>query len=292
MTVKQEMSEKIRVALKALSVGDAFGFKLSTRPRHVERRELPEGPWYWSDDTAMASTLAAVLLHHGELGQDLLFEQFVKRYELQPWRGYGTGMKRLLGRYGGSDWRESTTKLFSGTGSFGNGAAMRVAPVGIYFADDLAAVADHAAASAVVTHAHDEGIAGAVAVASAAALAAQRRDLSAEELIRGVVQNTPASDVRDGIERSLDFAPEDLSVAAEVLGNGYRITAQDTVPLCVWWAAHNLDNFEDAMWRLVGVGGDEDTNCAIVGGILGASGAVAPSEWQRSTEALPELVLL
>ncbi len=52
----------------------------------------------------------------------------------------------------------------------GNGAAMRVAPIGAYFADDLDKVLYYAQASAEVTHAHIEGIVGAMAVAVASAL--------------------------------------------------------------------------------------------------------------------------
>lgn len=55
-------------------------------------------------------------------------------------------------------------------GSMGNGAAMRVAPIGAYFADDLDKVLSHARASAEVTHGHREGIAGAMATAVASAL--------------------------------------------------------------------------------------------------------------------------
>ena len=63
-----------------------------------------------------------------------------------------------------------TPRLFGGEGSFGNGAAMRVAPLGAYFADELDAVVEQASFSAEVTHSHPEGIAGAIAVAVAAAL--------------------------------------------------------------------------------------------------------------------------
>ena len=59
--------------------------------------------------------------------------------------------------------------MFEGQGSFGNGAAMRVAPVGAYFAGDIGAVVEQAARSSVITHTHDEAIAGSIAVAVAAA---------------------------------------------------------------------------------------------------------------------------
>lgn len=62
-------------------------------------------------------------------------------------------------------WKDLSQQLFKGTGSFGNGAAMRITPVGAYFADDLEAVVKQAHLSAQITHSHPEGAAGAIAVA-------------------------------------------------------------------------------------------------------------------------------
>ena len=69
----------------------------------------------------------------------------------------------------GGDRRPLAAGLFGGSGSWGNGAAMRVAPVGAFFADAPAEAARQAALSAAVTHAHPEAVAGAIAVAVAAA---------------------------------------------------------------------------------------------------------------------------
>lgn len=273
-------------------MGDAFGFKLSTRPAHVSQRLLPEAPWYWSDDTAMASSLAAVLLSRGCVDQDELFAQFVARYTKDPRRGYGSGMKRLLERTHPSQWREATPKLFGGSGSFGNGAAMRAPVLGAFLSADLDDVVEQATLSAQVTHSHEEGIAGAVAVACASALKSRAPDISAADLLSQVARLTPKGQVRSGLEQSLEFDAQEVDAAAARLGNGERISAADTVPFCVWWAAHAPDSFEEAMWTLVAVGGDEDTNCAIVGGILGAAGLVIPDQWLHAVEAQPALQLL
>ena len=57
----------------------------------------------------------------------------------------------------------------------------------------------------------------------------------------------------------------------KLLGNGSLVTAPDTVPFCVWMAAHHLDRFVDALGKTISVGGDCDTNAAIVGGIVALS---------------------
>ena len=70
-------------------------------------------------------------------------------------------------RAAGADWREISPTLF-GSGSYGNGAAMRAAPIGGYFSGNPRRAAKEAQLSAVVTHAHPEGQAGAIAVAAVA----------------------------------------------------------------------------------------------------------------------------
>lgn len=88
----------------------------------------------------------------------------------------------------------------------GNGGAMRAAPVGAYFADDLDKVLCHARASAEVTHGHIEGIAGAMAVAVAAALLLNKKlgcyQGEGETFLRDVADRLPECDTKyDFLER-------------------------------------------------------------------------------------------
>ena len=87
----------------------------------------------------------------------------------------------------------------------GNGAAMRVAPVGAYFADDPDRAAHEAQHSAVITHAHPEGQAGAIAVAVAAATAASQPATAGRQFISGLLQ----------------FVPDGLRPAASADGPGH-----------------------------------------------------------------------
>lgn len=75
---------------------------------------------------------------------------------------------------------------------------------------------------------------------------------------------------------------------ARRLGNGAQVTAPDTVPFCLWCAAAFAGQYEEALWNVVRVGGDIDTNAAIVGGILALSADPPgiPDEWVRSRESL------
>jgi ADP-ribosylglycohydrolase len=72
--------------------------------------------------------------------------------------------------------------------------------------------------------------------------------------------------------------------AAQVLGNGEPITSAETVPFTLWCAGRHLDSYAEALWTAVSVGGDMDTNCAIVGGIVAlATGSITP-DWLQSRE--------
>jgi ADP-ribosylglycohydrolase len=283
-------------ALEGTALGDAFGERWFIDPALIEgllgERALPRPPWRWTDDTAMAASVYAVLREAGELSEDALAASLAHHYA--PDRGYGPAMHGLLADLrGGVPWEVAARSLFDGAGSWGNGAAMRVAPLGAYYADDVAAAVDAAKRSAGVTHAHREAAAGAIAVAVAAALVATvpgREAPRGTDLLREVRVQTPTGEVADGIERAIELTDgASVAVAARALGNGSRISCPDTVPFALWCAAHHLDDFEEAMWITVSALGDRDTTCAIVGGIVGAHVGLSglPLAWLEHREPLP-----
>ncbi|WP_329122790.1 ADP-ribosylglycohydrolase family protein [Streptomyces sp. NBC_01465] len=283
-----------RRSLEGLALGDAFGerwFPLFREPRQsyedIRARRTPEEPrWHWTDDTALALAIQRVLDEHGAVDQDRLAACFALTFDADPGRGYGYGMHTLLPALlpAPEEWRTLAPDLFDG-GSLGNGAAMRVAPLGAWFSDDLELVARQAELSAEVTHAHPQGIAGAVAVATAAALSV-RGELD----IRAVADRTPEGPVRDGLLRAagVPFVTEPWK-ASDLLGNGQRIRADDTVPFAVWSAARHSGDLEAALWATAEGLGDVDTTCAITGGIVAARTGVdaVPPEWLERREALP-----
>jgi ADP-ribosylglycohydrolase len=101
-----------------------------------------------------------------------------------------------------------------------------------------------------------------------------------------VLPHVPAGLTRDGIERAIEIAPGALEEAVGQLGSGSRISAQDTVPFCLWSAAYHLDDFEAALWWTVRGMGDVDTTCAIVGGIVALSAPEIPADWLEHREPL------
>ena len=289
-----------RDSLTGLSVGDALGaqyFVPGNNSADLLAGRVPPPVWQWTDDTEMACVLVAHLADRGAVDRDELALAFAERCE--PYRGYGPGAVAILRLIRtGTPWPVATASAFDGEGSCGNGAAMRVAPLGAYFGDSTVRAAAQAAASAEVTHAHPEGITGGVAVAVAAALAVRAR-LSGHRpeparflaAVAGALDG--AGQVRRGIERAVLLGGRSVAEVAYELGNGGRVTAQDTVPFTLWVAARHLDDYPAAIRACVEAGGDVDTTAAIVGGIVatytgvGGPGGV-PTDWLAAREPLPD----
>lgn len=281
-------------SLRGLALGDAFGETWFLRPaadieRQLEERMLAPAPWPWTDDTAMALSLYQQLADLGAIDQDGLARRFADAYDADPYRNYGPSMHGVLRAiHDGEPWRDVTKRQFDGQGSWGNGAAMRVAPLGAYFADDPALAVAQARLSAEVTHAHPEADAGAVAVAAAAALAV--RGVAADELLLGVLDMTPPSEVAERLRlvAGRSFTLDPRWIAGEV-GSGSRISAPDTVPYALWCAARHLHDLPEALWATASAGGDIDTTCAIVGGIVAARTGLdaVPPAWLAACEPLP-----
>lgn len=273
------------------ALGEFFEFAGQHAQRHIAERWLPGAPWRWTDDTQMAGGVVATLRRAEGIDQAMLVSELAARYERA--RGYGLATRAVLARVRrGADWRTAAAAPFGGQGSFGNGAASRVPPIGAYFADDLAAAATHAADSAGVTHAHAEAAAGAVAVAITAALTWQLRTqpMCRAPLLDHVVALVPPSVVRERLVIARDLPPATTAeAAAAVLGNGTQVSCQDTVPFALWCAAQEDASFEGAIWHTLRGLGDCDTTCAIVGGIVVLRTGLAgiPSAWRQACEPVP-----
>ncbi|MFE5835201.1 ADP-ribosylglycohydrolase family protein [Streptomyces sp. NPDC056508] len=288
-------------SLYGLAFGDAFGDRWfgilrGNDPAALEARTPPPEPlWRWSDDTAQALVLVGELVEGGgTVDQDRLALRLAAAYAEDTHRGYGAFMHDVLRRIGaGEPWREVVSGQFGGQGSWGNGAAMRAAPLGAWHSADLDVAAEQAALQSAVSHHHPEAVTGAVAVALAAALATRGRGGPAParaDFLRAVAERLPDSDVRSGV-RIAARMPERTSVrhAAEVLGSGYRMSGPDTVPYALWCAAGHLDDPHEGLWVTVAGRGDIDTTCAIAGGVIAARTGVAglPPSWHAALEPLP-----
>lgn len=183
---------------------------------------------------------------------------------------------------------EAATGVFP-DGSFGNGAAMRVAPVGVRWRADPERRSTAARRQAALTHAHPLGIAGAQLQAAAVARAAGRRAFGADDLGALAAEEWPrplASELGravDAVERW--DADRGLTLAAVPLERG--VVAHRSVPAALWCAAVG-EGVGEAVALALGLGGDADTIAAMAGAVAGAADpASLPSGWLGAMEDGP-----
>ena len=294
-----ELAQK---SLLGVSIGDAFGESFfgeqAEMLKHIHYQTMPLTSWEFTDDTVMAIAVFEQLEQPAcpqtglKINQDNLAQAFSKKHDLDPNRGYGATARRVLRAIGeGKYWKPVAESVFEGMGSMGNGAAMRVSSIGAYFYDDIKEVERLANLSAEITHTHIEGKAGAIAVAVATAMNTQafiqQQNIEPNTFINAVAEILPECDLKYKIKKAatipLNYHIETLK---SILGNGTKIQAGDTVPFCIWCAAHHLNDFETALWKAVSILGDRDTICAIVGGItiMGTPIENIPNTWLTSVE--------
>lgn len=267
---------RVRAALHGLALGDGVGAPFEGR-RHVSRDALDDlladdRPLVWTDDTHMAITLAEVLADHaGSVDPEVLGDAFAAAFTAEPWRGYGSGPPQVFAlARGGASYVDAAASLFGGSGSFGNGAAMRVAPVAMVAVDDLEVVATLAATQAKVTHSHPAAIDGAVLVATTIArLAHDGPDRHPADAIDAAVRHLRDGAVRRATSPLLAVGDDPTALVRLAAETGTGVAAPESVPAAIA-AVLAGDGFEEVLTRAVLLGGDTDTIAAMAGAMAAA----------------------
>jgi len=225
----------------------------------------------WTDDTQMALDTAESLIANSTVAPDDLASRFARSYRWN--RGYGPGTAKVLKQIArGTPWIEASRAVYP-SGSYGNGAAMRAAVVGLFYAHaPEAELVSASRQAAQVTHAHAVGIEGAVLLAHATAGLASGSDR--DSLLRDAQRFCE----QDGITSRLSIAKAWLDadtapsprVVRDELGNG--VAAAESSVTALYIAFRFLDaNFTDMQEFIVTVGGDVDTIGAMAGALWGAA---------------------
>jgi len=265
--------EQFKGCLLGLAVGDAFGAPFEGLTDCLIFQGfgsvdmLVENPpvekLYYTDDTEMMISVCETLIQSGGIDEDILCDAFAKNYT--PKRGYGQGARRIIEAIiKKEDYKRVAKTIFPG-GSLGNGAAMRVAPVGLCFCDDIAEIKKKARLSAIPTHVHPVGIEGAQLLAVAVSLAARQKNIDYHEFCRNIKKHA----VTEEFQWKLSVAeaiPPDGNISS--LGNS--LEAENSVITAIVCFLHSPDSYEETISRAVSLGNDTDTLAAMAGAISGA----------------------
>lgn len=288
----EKLRSKFLGCLLGVAVGDALG-ACRERRQMAQEGEIESlikklGQLTYTDDTHMTIGVAESLVDSQGFHGEHMVQTFIRNYEVEPWRGYGPGPPRIFQMIrAGEPWDRAASKLYKG-GSFGNGSAMRVAPIGLLYSTDPAKLREVAYKSSMLTHCHELGKEGAALEAYAVALATNtepNRELEQEAFMAKLYNFTQHYLYRRkiaGIKALLD--EKDRAKVVSVLGNG--VEALNSVPTAIYSFLKHPKSYKDCVLYAISLGGDTDTIAAMAGAISGAYlGAEAISDsWRARLE--------
>jgi len=272
--------------LLGLACGDAVGTTVEFRPRgaFAPLTDMVGGgpfglaPGQWTDDTSMALCLAESLIECDGFDPADQMQRYVRW-----WReGYLSSTDRCfdIGNTvaGALLQYERSGEPFSGSTdpySAGNGSIMRLAPVPMFYADDLQQVVFYAGESSRTTHGAREAVDASRLFGAMIALAL-RGGSKAEILFEGHPPLFPANDLAPAI-RYIAGGGYRNKGRDEIKGSGYVVKSLEAALWCFW----QTDSYRDAVLLAANLGDDADTTAAVCGQIAGAYYGVAatPEVW-------------
>lgn len=231
-------------------IGDIIGSRFEFNNTSDYKFELFTKESNFTDDTICTIAIADAIIK-GRSYRDSILE-WCRKYP-HPMGGYGASFARWIASDNPQPYN-----------SFGNGAAMRVAPVAYAF-DDLKEIKKQAELTAAISHNHPEGIKGAVAVAHGIYILRTTHDW---EKFRIAMQK---------------YYPDFVQVQPT---GKFDETCQGTVPLCLHAILVSY-GFEDAIRNAISCGGDSDTIGAIVGSLAEAMWGIPKEISDKVFEMLP-----
>lgn len=285
--------------LLGTAIGDALGVpfetKLVNNPALLEWDEKTFLgsehhkllPGQYSDDTQMSLMVAASLINNDGFNPEDLSKRYVDWIESKQARGYGkTTYMAVQNLISGKHWSESGI-----AGSLGNGTAMRAAPFGVYFRNDLSTLVSVLKVDSAITHASADAEAGAIAIGVAAAYAINN-DL--DNLLEKILVHLPESKVKS-IIYSLDslISNKDITPAQALRVLGTKANVKETVPAALYCFLR-FNNYHDGVIAAIKAGGDTDTTGAIVGALFAAKNGVKDISdiWIENIEDRDKLLVL
>lgn len=257
--------------LVGLALGDALGAPFEGLMPPLESGmnaffdHLPDVLRY-TDDTEMAIGVAESLVEKGGLDLDNMARKFAENFT--PMRGYGPGTISVLEMIkGGASWRDANRAIFP-DGSFGNGAAMRAAPLGLFYANSPDGLREATFEASSITHDHPLAKEGALLVTGA--ISAILRGKSKTETLNEVSRLVQTEDYRQKIRVISEFMGHRISASSVIGRLGNSVLAHESAPTALYAYLREGRNYLKCVRYCISLGGDTDTICAMAGALSGA----------------------
>jgi ADP-ribosyl-[dinitrogen reductase] hydrolase len=288
--------DQYRGCLLGLAIGDALGAPIEFKTRGTFEPitdMISGGTWslkagQWTDDTSLALCLASSLIECDEFNPIDQMERFLKWHR----EGYmsSTGNAFDIGHATLTSLEKfaATKNPYSGSidpYTAGNGSIMRLAPVPLYYANNIMEVFEYSGESSKTTHGAIEAVDGC-------------RYLGL--LIAGVIGEIPKEELlsKDYL-KDISLAPKIRKIAdgsfkdkssLEIRGTGYVVDCLEAA----LWAFYNHDNFKDGCLAAVNLGDDADTTGAVYGQLAGAYYGIKniPEKWLNTIYAKEDIIYM
>jgi ADP-ribosylglycohydrolase len=216
----------------------------------------------YTDDGQMMIMVAESLIKNGGFNPDDLSNRYVHWIFSGEARGYGkTTLAALTAIKDGKHWSESGI-----AGSLGNGTAMRAAPFGVYYRNDLKTLVSAIKIDSAITHVSEDAEAGALAIGLTAAFAANK-DLS--DLLDRIHEHLPDCKLKRTIYSLDSLLNGDVTPPQALRLLGTKANVQETVASALYCFL-KFNHYHDAIEAAIRAGGDTDTTAAIVGALFAA----------------------
>lgn len=275
--------------LVGCAIGDALGNPFEMKPAASPSLRnwdglFKAGGTFWqgeagqyTDDTLMSIALSVSLIRCNGFDPEDVAKEYLAWFETGNTRGIGTTTAgAMLHLKIGATWQESgLTHTHDGLPAGGNGTAMRAAPLGLVYRNNLEKLLEVASLDASITHNSDEPKMGSIAVALGTALLSlgdvpvvnRKSSVGMFPQVVNVLSGTE-SIVRDKMALAFELWKNEVPVEealAEIGSSGY---VPETVASAFYCLA-STDNFKDCIVMAVRAGGDTDTTAAVAGALAG-----------------------
>ncbi|MFX1283051.1 MAG: ADP-ribosylglycohydrolase family protein [Promethearchaeota archaeon] len=286
MTHIKRIKSKFLGSILGSVIGDSWGARYEGSYHNSVRVEDFQmvGGRYTDDSEMMRGVLESICANKGEFNGPDMAGTFVHNFDHT--RGYGPSTISVLMKIkDGDPWDKPAKEAFYGEGSLGNGAAMRICPIGLLYHTDKKKLVEITDQISMITHSHRLGRQGAILQAYAVALAVESdpRDFEPHDFIeqlRTIPQElSPVYRKKlEKIETYLNSPPPTDTIVKEL---GVNVTAPESVPIAIYNFLNNSSNFYEVLHSSIRCGGDTDTIACMSGAITGAFLGVReiPQNW-------------
>jgi poly(ADP-ribose) glycohydrolase ARH3 len=260
--------------LLGLALGDALGAPFEGHgPSGAEVEtlfnRLPPALRY-TDDTEMAIGVAESLAAKGGFDAEHMARRFAENFN--PTRGYGPGTIAVLGMIKrGVPWHAANRAVFP-EGSFGNGAAMRAAPIGLFFAEDLEKLKEVTFIASSITHDHALAKEGALLITHA--VSGIIRGRSNDEILDELSVTIETEEYREKLDAIRELLNAPASTETIIKRLGHSVLAQESAPTALYAYMRGGTDYPETIRLCISIGGDTDTICAMAGALSGAMAGI------------------